>query len=157
MTFYDNRLGLLGFSYFTKKIKDLIYSSGRRYITDPSLYELPHYTEKYMINDYKTNNPYEVLLNGFEIDYQTRFWYLPNILRGLVFNANYTRTNSEVKYPRTVIEQNIIFEPSFQVITSNIDTFYVDRLLDQPKDIINLSLGYDYKGFSGRLSIDVHI
>ena len=74
-------------------------------------------------------------------------------LRGLVFNANYTRTESEVKYPRTVIEQNIIFEPSFQVITSNIDTFYVDRLLDQPKDIINLSLGYDYKGFSGRLSM----
>ena len=50
-TFYDNRLGLLSFSYFTKEIKDLIYSSGRRYITDPSLYELPHYTEKYMIND----------------------------------------------------------------------------------------------------------
>ena len=58
-----------------------------------------------MIIDYKTNNPYEVLLSGFEIDYQTRFWYLPNVLRGLVFNANYTRTNSEVKYPRTVIEQ----------------------------------------------------
>ena len=58
-----------------------------------------------------------------------------------------------MKYPRTVIEQEIIFDPSFQVITSNVDSFYVDRLLDQPKDIINLSLGYDYKGFSGRLSM----
>ena len=152
-TFYDNRLGLLSFSYFTKEIKDLIYSSGRRYIADPSSYGLPWYTEKNMIIDYKTNNPYKVLLSGFEIDYQTRFWYLPNLLRGLVFNANYTRTESEVKYPRTVIEQEIIFDPSFQVITSNVDSFYVDRLLDQPKDIINLSLGYDYKGFSGRLSM----
>ena len=152
-TFYENRLGLLSFSFFTKEIKDLIYSSGRRFITDPSLYALPSYAEKYQIIDYKTNNPYEVLLNGFEIDYQTRFWYLPNLLRGLVFNANYTRTDSEVKYPRTIIEQEIIFDPSFQVITSNVDSFYVDRLLDQPKDIINLSLGYDYKGFSGRLSM----
>ena len=152
-TFYENRLGLLSFSFFTKEIKDLIYSSGRRFITDPSLYALPSYTEKYQILDYKSNNPYEVLLSGFEIDYQTRFWYLPNVLRGLVFNANYTRTDSEVKYPRTIIEQEIIFDPSFQVITSNVDSFYVDRLLDQPKDIINLSLGYDYKGFSGRLSM----
>ena len=152
-TFYENRLGLLSFSFFTKEIKDLIYSSGRRFITDPSLYALPSYTEKYQILDYKSNNPYEVLLSGFEIDYQTRFWYLPNLLRGLVFNANYTRTDSEVKYPRTIIEQEIIFDPSFQVITSNVDSFYVDRLLDQPKDIINLSLGYDYKGFSGRLSM----
>ena len=29
----------------------------------------------------------------------------------------------------------------------------MDRLIDQPNDIINLSLGYDYKGFSGRLSM----
>ena len=153
VSIYDDRVGLLSFSYFSKSIEDLIYSSGRRFITDPSLYALPNYTEKYQIIDYKTNNPYEVLLKGFEIDYQTRFWYLPEIFRGLVFNANYTRTESEVKYPRTIIEQNIVFEPSFQVITSNIDTFYVDRLLDQPNDIINLSLGYDYKGFSGRLSM----
>ena len=34
------------------------------------------------------------------------------------------------------------------------DTFYVDRLLDQPKDIINYSIGYDYLVFSGRLSMN---
>ena len=153
VSFYDDRAGLFTLSYFTKEIDDLIYSSGRRFITDPSLYGLPHYTEKYQIIDYKTNNPYSVMLKGFEVDYQTRFWYLPPLFRGLVFNANYTRTESEVKYPRTVIEQEIIFDPAFEVITSNVDSFYVDRLLDQPNDIINLSLGYDYKGFSGRLSM----
>ena len=150
----NKHLGLLSLSYFTKRIEGLIFSSGQRYITDPSLYGLPGFTEKYRINDYKANNPYDVLLEGFEIDYQTRFWYLPSFLRGLVFNANYTRTTSEVKYPRTVIETEIIFDPSFQVITYNLDSLYVDRLLDQPKDIINYSLGYDYKGFSGRLSMN---
>ena len=149
----NSHLGLLSFSYFTKEIDGLIYSSGRRYITDPDLYGLPHYTEKFQITDYRSNNPYKVQLEGFEIDYQTRFWYLPNLLRGLVFNANYTRTASQVKYPRTEIEFNIVFEPSFQVVTSNVDSFYVDRLIDQPKEIVNLSLGYDYKGFSGRLSM----
>ena len=154
VSFNNKHLGLLSFSYFSKKIEGLIFSSGQRYITDPSLYGLPGFTEKYRINDYKANNPYVVNLDGFEIDYQTRFWYLPKLLRGLVFNANYTRTNSEVKYPRTVIETKVIFDPSFQVVTLNLDSLYIDRLLDQPRDIINLSLGYDYKGFSGRLSMN---
>ena len=154
VSFNNKHLGLLSFSYFTKKIEGLIFSSGQRYITDASLYGLPGFTETYRINNYKANNPYEVTLDGFEIDYQTRFWYLPRLLRGLVFNANYTRTNSEVKYPRTVIETKVIFDPSFQVITQNLDSLYVDRLLDQPRDIINISLGYDYKGFSGRLSMN---
>ena len=154
VSFNNKHLGLLSFSYFSKKIEGLIFSSGQRYITDPSLYGLPGYAEKYRINDYKANNPYVVNLDGFEIDYQTRFWYLPKLLRGLVFNANYTRTNSEVKYPRTVIETKVIFDPSFQVVTLNLDSLYVDRLLDQPRDIVNLSLGYDYRGFSGRLSMN---
>ena len=145
-------LGLLSFSYFTKKIDGLIFSSGQRYITDADLYALPGFTEKYRINDYKANNDNPVNLRGFEIDYQTRFWYLPNALRGLVFNANYTRTTSEVKYPRTVIENVINLNP-FSIETVNIDSTYAERLLDQPNDIINLSLGYDYKGFSGRLSM----
>ena len=154
ISFNNRYLGLLSFSYFTKEIEGLIFSSGQRYIVDPSEYGLPGFTEKYRINDYKANNPYDVVLDGIEIDYQTRFWYLPSVLRGLVFNANYTRTTSEVKYPRTVIETNVIFDPSFQVVTENLDSLYVDRLLDQPRDIVNLSLGYDYKGFSGRLSMN---
>ena len=75
------------------------------------------------------------------------------MLRGLVYNANYTRTFSEVKYPRTEIQQEFVFTPSFGVITTNVDSFYVDRLIDQPNEIFNFSLGYDYKGFSGRLSM----
>ena len=104
------------------------------------------------MQNYTSNNQKAVFLNGFEIDYQTRFWYLPGFLNGLVFNANYTATKSEVKYPLTFIEQEIIWDP-FEVIVYNIDTTYTDRLLDQPNKIINLSIGYDYKGFSGRLSM----
>ncbi len=154
LSFVNNYLGLLSISYFTKTISGMIFNSGRRVATNPSEYGLSGFTYFYMIENYKTNNPFDVLLNGFEIDFQTRLWYLPKKLRGLVFSCNYTRTYSKVKYPRTIIDHEIIFEPYLQVTTSNVDTFYVDRLLDQPKDIINYSIGYDYLGFSGRLSMN---
>ena len=156
VAFNSKKLGLLSLSYFTKNIDGMVYSSGKRYIvegTADSLYGLPHYTDKKFIVDYKLNNPYAVKLEGFEIDYQTRFWYLPGMLSGLVFNANYTRSLSEVKYPRTTIDYQITWVPSFQIVTVNLDSFYVDRLIDQPSDIFNYSLGYDYKGFSARFSM----
>jgi hypothetical protein len=140
--------------YFQKNIKDLIYASGTRIIfaDDTSKFSLPSYYENYRILDYNLNNPHEVILKGWEFDYQARFWYLPRALSGFVFNANYTLTQSDVKYPLTFIEQEIDWS-TFQVIKSNVDTTYTDRLLDQPNEIINLSIGYDYKGFSGRLSM----
>ena len=153
-SFNNKYLGLLSFSYFTKHIKGLIFSSGQRVIEEPDQYGLPGFTEYYLINDYKTNNQYNTFLQGLEVDFQTRFWYLPSFLRGLVFNANYTTTRSMVKYPRTVIDIQVIFEPVFEVEMHNLDSLYVDRLLDQPNEIINYSLGYDYKGFSGRLSMN---
>ena len=154
VSFKNKYLGLLSFNYFTKRIQGLIFSSGQRVIEDPSKYGLPGFTAYYQINDYKTNNQYDTFLKGLELDFQTRFWYLPSFLRGLVINANYTRTKSKVKYPRTVIETKIIFEPSLEVELRNIDSLYIDRLLDQPSDIINYSIGYDYKGFSGRFSMN---
>jgi len=156
VAFNSKKLGLLSLSYFTKDIDGMVYSSGKRYIvegTADSLYGLPHYTDQKFIIDYKLNNPYAVKLEGFEIDYQTRFWYLPGMLSGLVFNANYTRSISEVKYPRTTIDYQITWTPSFKVVTVNLDSFYVDRLIDQPNDIFNYSLGYDYRGFSARVSM----
>ncbi|MGY9009824.1 MAG: TonB-dependent receptor plug domain-containing protein [Rhodobacterales bacterium] len=156
VAFNSKKLGLLSLSYFTKNIDGMIFSSGKRYIVDGtanSLYGLPHYTDKKFIQDYKFNNPYAVKIEGFEIDYQTRFWYLPGMLSGLVFNTNYTRTTSQVKYPRTEIDYVISWVPSFSLVTVNLDSFYVDRLIDQPSDIFNYSLGYDYKGFSARFSM----
>ncbi|HLP15232.1 MAG TPA: hypothetical protein VK470_03175, partial [Bacteroidota bacterium] len=35
---------------------------------------------------------------------------------------------------------------------AGVDTFYTARLLYQPKEVLNLMLGYDYAGFSARIS-----
>jgi len=149
----QNYIGFISAGYFRKNISDLIYSSGRRYIEDHEVYGLPEELEKGFIQNYVSNNPNDVTLSGIELDFQTRFWYLPSFLSGLVFNANYTVTESEVKYPRTVIEFQIDYGPPLRVGSVNVDSIYVDRLIDQPNHIMNMSLGYDYRGFSARVSM----
>ena len=63
-------------------------------------------------------------------------------------NVNYTHIFSEAKYP-IHFTRVVGFPPK----TLQVDTFYTARLIDQPSNIINLSVGYDYKGFSARLSM----
>ena len=149
----QNHIGFFSAGYFQKSITDLVFPSGRRYIVDAEPYGLPEEVEKGFIQNYTANNPNEVLLRGLEFDYQTRFWYLPGFLSGLVFNANYTVTTSEVQYPRTIIEFVIDFGPPLRVASVNRDTLYVDRLIDQPDQIMNFAVGYDYRGFSARFSM----
>ena len=150
----NNYLGFFSVGFFEKSIADLIFSGGRRVIIDPDDFGLPAGTKNGLIQNYTSNNPFPVSLKGMELDWQTRFWYLPGMLSGLVLNANYTVIESEVTYPRTVIDSKIDWSTFPPVVTkSNIDTSYVDRLIDQPNQIMNVSIGYDYKGFSGRLSM----
>ncbi len=151
----NNKFGLFTVGYFDKTISDLIYSSGSRILfeDDTTSFGLPGNYVNYKIMNYELNNPYDILLSGWEFDFQTRLLWMPGLLKGLVFNANYTISDSEVEYPLTVIESEFDWGPPAGVIQSNVDTTYTDRLLDQPDRIINLSIGYDYKGFSGRLSM----
>ena len=69
---------------------------------------------------------------------------------------NYTYIQSKAQYPRTEIVTTYYFEPSFRAEMTNVDTFYTDRLIDQPNNIANIAIGYDRKGFSARLSM-LHI
>jgi hypothetical protein len=117
---------------------------------NPADYGLPS-TEAGKTISRVVNNRYPAYLSGFEIDWQTHLWYLPGALQGLVLNVNFTRTFSETKYPRTEIKTRYLTVPPW-VMTSNLDTFFVDRLMDQPSNILNVTLGYDYHDLSARLS-----
>ena len=145
---YSNSIGLFEVAPFLKQIDNLIFSQGT-YITDPSLYlGLPPDTRGYAIST-AINNPYRVNLWGTELDWATHFWYLPGPLSGIVLNVNYTHIFSSAKYPYSLQRRGP--PPYFTPVV--VDTFYTDRLVDQPNDIVNLSVGYDYKGFSGRVSM----
>ena len=156
--FSDNYLWLLTLGGFYKNIEDKIFSRGTRILLDPSEYNLD---SSYVGFSYSTqeNNEDISIVKGFEVDWQTNFWYLPSVLSGIVLNINYTKIYSETLYPKNRVET--IPNPDYvrgcgcpRRIKVNIDESYHDRLPDQPSDIINIGLGYDYKGFSTRLSMN---
>ncbi|MEN8156249.1 MAG: TonB-dependent receptor [Bacteroidota bacterium] len=152
VSFYTNRLGLLSFGGFLKKIDDMIFRTEPTGSFDYTSTGLPEYTWGKPLERW-INNDNQVDLWGIEAEWQTNFWYLPGALKGLVFNINYTHTFSEAKYPLTTKKTTTIpgFPPT--VVTEYTDTVYTNRLFLQPNDIMNVTLGYDYKDFSVRLSM----
>ncbi len=152
-SFYNNTIGLLTIGGFLKNIKDMIYSWQFNLKGSNALKYLPSnlsgFNSQTTYQIYTTqNNPFINKVYGLEVDWQTHFWYLPGILSGLVLDVNYTHTKSEAQYPY-VYSRSINNGRSIQII----DTSYTDRLIDQPDNIFNLSLGFDYKDFSIRVAM----
>ncbi|MGE5621075.1 MAG: TonB-dependent receptor [archaeon] len=153
LSFYENAIGLFTIGGFLKRIDDLIFEyrthvSGAEaapYGPPPRIWKPASPTQTYFIDSY-INSPFRIDNYGMELDWQTHFWYLPGPLSGLVFNVNYTHIFSKATYP-------YLLQVKQGRIISYIDTSYTERLLDQPNDIINLSLGFDYAGFSARVSM----
>lgn len=147
-SFYDNTIGLFTAGGFLKQINDLIYSYQ---FTPPTVAELAKYYPSWSappsaaglaVTTY-INNPYRINDYGMELDWQAHLWYLPQPFNGLVANVNYTHIFSKAKYPIT-----------FNYTRPNryVDSSYYAPLLYQPDNILNFSLGYDYAGFSIRVS-----
>ncbi|HLE55842.1 MAG TPA: TonB-dependent receptor, partial [Rhodothermia bacterium] len=101
------------------------------------------------------NNPFEATYQGIEFDWQTNFWYLPSLLKGIVLNANYTYLESETTYQAYfIVNSDSLIRPRPPVYFQELrtDCVRVARMPDQPAHIANVTLGYDFKGFSTRLS-----
>jgi TonB-dependent receptor len=152
LSFYDNTIGLFTIGGFLKQIDNLIYTYSFG-VPDTEL--LQYYPQRYVqgvnasglsgvITSF-VNNPYRIDDYGMELDWQTHFWYLPQPFNGLVLNANYTHIFSNAKYPITYL-------PPTRGATQ-IDTFFTAPLIDQPANVVNLAVGYDYRGFSIRVSM----
>ena len=98
-----------------------------------------------------SNSP-DAFVRGFEVELQTNLNFLPAPFNGFVANFNYTRLQSEttINVFRTT--------PEFDPITFQINQIVTPferqvNLLGQARDILNASLGYDYKrSFSARIS-----
>jgi len=151
LSFQENYVGLFTIGGFTKNIDDMIFFLGKRIVTDPDEYDFPDDYKHSEIYTY-ANNQHKAKVWGIELDWQTNFWYLPGYLKGLVLNINYTHIFSEAKYPITEVINEAVF-PWDPPIWVNVDSSYTSRLIDQPDDIINVQIGYDYKGFSTRVSM----
>ncbi len=100
------------------------------------------------------NNPEQSYVSGIEVSWQTNFWYLPGALKGLVLDVNWTLLNTRTSYP--YFEDVVVdVDSSFFIPIETYGLRYRTReakMADQPASILNIILGWDYKGFSGRVS-----
>jgi len=148
VSIHSDKIGLFSVGAFYKKITDMIFWTGQKAITDTAFFELPTIMNRQRAA-YAVNNPYDAINYGFEFEWQSNFWYLPGLLKGLVVNVNYTRNKSEAEYLRTRIRVQI--DPiTYRATLVNEDTTYKSPMISQPDHLLNLTLGYDYKGFSIR-------
>jgi TonB-dependent receptor len=153
------KLGLVTVGVFQKTISDMFYMQPTLLKNIPEqdiLNEFPRGDNELPslnngLTDFYVNSPYDGVLRGLELEWQSNFSWLPSALSGLVLNANYTHVWSETKYMQNQVKRGFLPNPPY-VDQVEVDTFYVNRLLQQANDIANFSVGYDYKGFSARLS-----
>jgi len=166
-----SKIGLLTAYGFYKEIEDLAFTmnnykpikkgeivGGPDDLDDRLLGE--EYFVAYYIDDNQGiidqpfNNTEKAYVSGLELSWQSSFWYLPGILKGLVLDVNYTVLNTKTRYP--FFQQVIIGVDDSGFIPINIyGQEYVVRegpMQDQPSSILNVILGWDYKGFSARIS-----
>jgi len=164
LSVYGNKIGLFTIGAFTKTIKDMVFWKPI-YLLDEDMVREYGFTQEETGYDPASlvqsrieafvNNPHEADIWGLETEWQSNFWFLPGLLKNIVLTVNYTHIFSEASYPKVIPQYEWVMEGFFPVkkLVGQIDSSYAAPLLDQPNDMINLTLGYDYKGFSIRGSM----
>ena len=167
-SFYNNRIGLFTIGGFYKHIDDMFYNTTLVYQTLTTTHnvafptasafaalKLPSMAPSAQIGTY-VNNPNPAKVRGVEAEWQTNFWYLPKPLNALVLNINYTRVWSDMDYQQTrIVSERKLVDGRYRTVYSEVDTVRNARLLYQGDHQLNIALGLDYKGFSGRLSFNL--
>jgi TonB-dependent receptor len=157
---HHSHVGFFSVAAFRKRIDDLIifvdYNLHPDVGTLPGMNVPDHWVEVRPRASTFVNNPFEATYRGIEFDWQTNFWYLPSLLKGLVLNINYTLIDSDTEYQAYFIVNSdslIRRRPPVYLKELRTDSTRVGRLPDQPAHVANVTLGYDIKGFSARFSV----
>ncbi len=161
VSIYENYIGFLTVSGFYKKIDDLILYEGITNV-DTTIYKILNanlnipngwLTGAQQVNTW-VNNSSPAQYRGVEFDWQTHFWYLPSFLQGLIFNLNWTYIVSTIDVRQYRGNSTTVFiPPHTQLVVGYLDsTSRTQRMPDQPAHIFNTTIGYDYQGFSIRVS-----
>jgi len=149
-TFHHWIWGLFSVNGFYKKINN--FSTSRSYqLTDEQVAEesgWPGY-KGFLLNTY-VNLP-ESKVWGVELDLQTNLSMLPKPFDGVVISVNYARQFSETTDYNLSSESKTTGFPPVTVVTYT-STPVKTELPSMTPHIFRSSMGYDYKGFSARVS-----
>lgn len=142
--YFYNRYGLLTIGGFYKRLENVDVQSRSTIIGG-----------KYA--GYQLNQPINLpgisTVKGLEIDFQSNLRSLPKPFNGIIIGANLTLARSMTQVPFFEIKQ--IFDPTTPpfFFTEVTDTVRTGRVPGQANVIANMQLGYEWKGFSGRVSM----
>ena len=154
-SFYNGKFGLVSVGGFYKSLNNIFYIVQNYFLASDSLANAAGFPgrKNYYLTSYE-NSP-EASVYGFEIELQTSLKMLSGPVSGLIFNANFTRLYSQsTKYWFTTHDTTYRDPVTGNIVTES-TVISKDRKITIPGQvpyIFNLSLGYDYKGFSGRIS-----
>jgi TonB-dependent receptor len=172
-SFHNNSIGLFTLNAFYKEIKNQMYNTTIYYVNRNQYASNVYIPDSSFLAQrfgfgmtagqtiaVNLNNPNLGYIRGIEIDWQTNFWYLPKPLNALVLDVNYTHSGSNTSYrvltpTVTTVNDTVNGRIRPRSIYSTKDTTYDGRLLQQANDVVNVALGVDYKGFSGRISFSM--
>jgi len=172
---FSNTIGLFSVNVFYKEIKDLAYFiQGYMPFKRADIIDAPsdffdrvpgmaYFDSTWLrLNPSAVvpiNNPAKAYIKGLELSWQTHLWYLPGVLSGLTLDLNLSFMKSHTEYPyfdSKIVPKDTIWYPNHtRPITINYYQAYRTRsgaLLNQPKAICNATIGWDYLGFSSRVS-----
>ncbi len=136
------KFGLFSFGGFYKEIENIDYTlTSRIFDKQNPLNGL------YLTRPVNAEGVSTVL--GFEADLQSNFRFLPSPFNGIVVSANFTHLTSETLYPISIIETQDVFPYASTVR----DTVRRGNMPGQVDNLLNLSVGYERKGFSARVSM----
>jgi TonB-dependent receptor len=172
----SNTLGLFTINGFYKEITDLVYTMpfympGRRgdiaQAPADMLSRLPGFeffdstyfnvaSNRSLTTNIPINNPEKAFIRGIEFSWQTNFWYLPGMLSGLVLDVNASVMSSRTLYP--YFDGKAVIKDSVVRASGTTYTYYqayrtrAGSVVNMPKATYNVIVGWDYLGFSSRVS-----
>lgn len=151
---HGGKVGLFSINGFYKQVEDKIWNrTWTRLSEDEAIPPFTDVDEVDVTGFY--NHEYDVTVMGFEVEWQTNFWYLPKPFSYFTLSLNYSYINNETKYPweevnllpvDTTDRGRVIYEKV------KLDSAYSGPMINQPTHLANASLGFSYKGFDTWLS-----
>jgi len=151
---HSSKVGLFSISGFYKQVEDKIWNrKWTRLAEDEPIPPFADVDEVDVTGFY--NHEYDVTVMGFEVEWQTNFWFLPKPFSYFTLSLNYSYINNETMYPweevnlvpvDTTDRGRVIYEKV------RLDSAYAGPMINQPTHLANASLGFSYKGFDTWLS-----
>lgn len=163
-SFYGDNIGLFSVSAFYKDIEDMYHLMNGLVFQGTSVLDslgvtfIPTYVtqgQSYaLIYPYNSTKPTKVW--GLEIEHQADLRFLPGLLKNIVLSYNFSFVRSETWIPSVRTDTTYIIVPPFPFPKPKYSYSVQEnkrKLEEQPEFFGNISIGYDIKGFSIRLSM----